>query len=328
MNTNKNQCSFTRSTLISACRKTALAVVALSLVSAGSERAPAAVLYATSIGGSQIDKVDTVANTVTTYLNTPSAADSIMFDPAQRVLYTQLYTGQVRRYDPTSLTDSLIASGFNGPADIVLEPGGNTMLVSEFYGAKIDRINLTTFGVTTLLTTSYGGPEGLAYVGTRLFANLGNRYGGPTGKYVAEIDPVTGAILSTSPGLDSLDGLTYDPYSGRLYASSLLGNYILSINPNNLNDVQNVTGKLGIIPGPDGITTDSIGNLFIAGGGDSYIYQLDLVNNILTQNTFVFGLDDLAPASGLGSLSPEPSASALMGLGLAGLLGACRRMKK
>ena len=33
-----------------------------------------------------------------------------------------------------------------------MEPGGNTMLVSEFYGGKIDRIDLTTNVVSTLLS--------------------------------------------------------------------------------------------------------------------------------------------------------------------------------
>ena len=105
---------------ILACRRSRLAALALSFVLVASGQAAAAELYATSIAGSQIDKVDTVANTVTTYLNTPSAADSIMFDSSQRVIYTQLYTGEVRRFDPSGPTDVLIASGFNGPADIVL----------------------------------------------------------------------------------------------------------------------------------------------------------------------------------------------------------------
>jgi sugar lactone lactonase YvrE len=310
----------------SVCRRTVVVLVALVIVSIGSGSASAATLYATSIAGSQIDKVDTVANTVNLFFGTSSGADSIMFDSQQRAIYTLHFAGEVRRYDPSNATDVGIASGLSFPADIALEPGGNTMLVSEIWAGKIDRINLTTSAVTPLLTGG-GHPEGLAYVGNRLFANLGNRYGGPTGKYVAEINPVNGSILATSPGLDSLDGLTYDSYSGRLYASSLYGNYVLSINPNNLSDVQNVSSKLGNIPGPDGITSDGVGNIFIAAGGDEYIYQLDLVNNTLAQNTYVYGLDDLAPASGLGSM-PEPSTLALLSAGAISLLAVVRRRSK
>jgi hypothetical protein len=302
---------------IQACGKSAFAAIILSTVSVVGVRAQAAVLYATSIAGSQIDKVDTVANSVTTYLNTPSAADSIIFDTSQRVLYTEIFNGQVWRYDPTGPTNVPIAGGFSNPADMVLEPGGNSMLVSEFSGGKIDRINLTTNAVSTLLSPG-DNPEGLAYDGTRLFANLGSRGGGPTAKFVAEINPTTGAIIATSPGLDSLDGLTYDPFSGMLYASSLFSNLIYSIDPNNLSIVHDVTSKLGTIPAPDGITSDGIGNIFIASSaslGDSHIYQLDLIANTLTQKTFVNGLDDLAPASGLGSL-PEPSSFVLAMFGV------------
>ncbi len=98
-------------------QKNAVAVIVLSMVSVVSVRASADVLYATSIGGSQIDKVDTVANSASLYLNTPSAADSIIFDSTQRVIYTALYLGEVRRYDPTGPSDTVIAGGFGTPAD-------------------------------------------------------------------------------------------------------------------------------------------------------------------------------------------------------------------
>jgi len=303
--------------------------IALGLVTLLGRPTSAAELYATSIAGSQIDKVDTVTHAVSTFVNTPSAADSIIFDSMQRVIYTEIFNGDVRRYDPSNSTDVLLASGLNNPADMVLEPGGNSMLVSEYGGGKIDRIDLTTNTISTLLSPG-DNPEGLAYDGARLFANLGARYGGPTAKYVAEIDPVTGAILHVSPGLDSLDGLTYDPYSGLLYASSLFGNSIVSLDPNNLNNVVNVTSHLGVMPSPDGITTDGVGNIFIASSaslGDSYIYQLDLINSTLTQNTFVYGLDDLAPLIGDGSL-PEPSTLVLAAMGVMALAANCWRSRK
>src|SRR5262249_14226079 len=160
----------------------------------------------------------------TTVLGLSTAVDSLVFDPMGRIIYTALNAGQVRRFNPVTMVDQLLASGFSMPADLALEPGGNSVLVSEFGGGRIDRIDLTTNNVTVLATVG-GNPEGLAYDGTgRLFANLGNRNGGPTGKFVAQLNPVTGAILAQSPGLDSLDGLTFDAFTGNLYAASLLGN--------------------------------------------------------------------------------------------------------
>ena len=297
------------------------AVAVLGLISQFSNPAQATILYATSVTNSLIDRVDMSTNTVTTYLNTPSDADSIMFDSAGRLIYTELYTTNVDRYDPSTLTNTVIASGLNNPADIVMEPGGNSMLVSEFYGAKIDRIDLNTNLLTTLPVPgiAVGGPEGLAYDGSRLFANLGVRSGGPTGKYLAEINPVTGAIIAQSPGLNSLDGLTYDPYSGMLFASSLLGNLVYEIDPNNLSNVSILGGSRPVtILGPDGITTDGLGNIFVASSssdGDSHIYQFNLPSNTLTQGPMVVGLDDLAPASGPGSAVPEPACLSLVAMG-------------
>jgi sugar lactone lactonase YvrE len=300
-----------------------LSIVALTVAPFATRHARATTLYATSVSQSQIDKVDTVTNSVTTVLAPPSAPDSIIFDGSGNIIYSGLYTGQVVRYNPMTNTSTPLASGFSTPADMVLEPGGNTMLVSDFSAGNIDRINLSTNMVTTL-ATGLGNPEGLAYDGSRLFANVGARAGGPTGKEVVELNPVTGAVIATSPGLNSLDGLTYDPYSGLLYACALYGNAVLSLDPNNLSNVHDVTSSLGTLSSPDGITTDGIGNIFIANTGDQRIYDLNLAANTLTQDTFVRGLDDLAPASGNGSV-PEPSSFALLGLSITAF--AARRRK-
>jgi streptogramin lyase len=285
-------------------------------------RARATILYTTSNSGySEIDQVNTIPQTVSTYLNINASnqPDSIIFDSSGNVIYSAFTAGEVIRYDPITTVSTILATGLSTPADMVLEPGGNTLLVSGFSSGDIDRVNLNTLSVTPL-STGLGNPEGLAYVGSKLFVNIGYRGGGPNGKAVAEINPVTGAIITTTTGLNSLDGLTYDPYSGLLYASSLFGNLVYSIDPNNLANVQIATGT-GIVPGPDGITADGIGNIFIASSasdGDSHVYQLNLISHALTQNAFVPGLDDLAPASGLGSI-PEPSTFALAGLGVFGL---------
>ncbi len=290
-----------------------MALVACVTVS----RAQAETLYATANDGySEIDQVDTVTNSVTTYLNTIAPPDSVMFDSSGDVIYSTVTVGngQVVKYNPITMVSTTLASGLTNSADVVLEPGGNSMLVSDYGNGSIERINLNTFMVTTL-ATGLGNPEGLAYVGNKLFANIGNRYGGPTGKEVVQLNPITGAILATSPGLNSLDGLTYDSYSGLLYASSLFGNFVYSIDPNNLNNVQIATGT---VPGPDGIASDGLGNIFIASSdsiGDSHVYQFNLTNNTMTQRALVNGLDDLAPASGGGSI-PEPSSLALLSFGV------------
>ena len=149
--------------------------------------------------------------------------------------------------------------------------------------------------------------------------------------HVAQLDPSTGAILHQSPCppgggppcLPSLDGLAYDSYSHMLYAASLFGKTVYQIDPNNLNNVVD----LGQLYGwsntqtqfffPDGITSNGSGHLFAASApaacnpptvcGDGYIYDINLTTGTLTRGDFISdGLDDLAPASGLGAPLGEP----------------------
>jgi streptogramin lyase len=300
-----------------ACRGFPVLVVLFAALGTPPPPANADVIFATSLEGAQIVRVDTATNAVTPIFSGVQA-DSLMFDTSGRIIYTAINQGQVRRFDPNTNSDVLLAGGLNMPADMILEPGGNTMLVSEFNGGKIDRINLTTLGLSLLGT--YGGtPQGLAYDSQgRLFANLGNRNGGPTGTFIAQLDPVTGAVLSQTTGLDSLDGLTFDSFTGKLFASSLNGNHLYQVDPNNLASVSSVASG---IPNPDGLTSNGMGDIFVAARGDFHIYQYHISSSSVIQRTFVNGLDDLAPATGLGApvTVPEPASLLLAGLGALGL---------
>ena len=296
---------------ISVSRKAALTVAALSLLLLGTERAPGTLLYATSSSDNKIYQVDTVTNAVTPYFTAVQSPDSLMFDTLGNVIYTALSAGTVRSYNPNTLVDSLITGGLNGPADVALEPGGTTMLVSEFYGGNIDRIDLTNDILTTLYSAPGTNPEGTAFDAFgNLFGNLGIRSTSAQ-KYVAQIDPTAGTILHQSPNLFSLDGLTYDPFSHKLYAASIFGNTVYQVDPSNLSSVVDLGLAHGwSIPGADGITSDGSGHVFVAsapgGGGDGHIYDVNVVTGALTQGPFVSdGLDDLAPASGLGAPKGE-----------------------
>jgi hypothetical protein len=208
--------------------------------------------------------------------------------------------------------DELLASGFNSPVDMTLEPGGGTMLVSELNGGKIDRIDLTAHQVSVLATPG-GNPEGLAYdCDGRLFANLGVRSDGAT-KYVAELDPVTGATLRVSPMLNFLDGLVYDTFSGKLYATTFFSNGLYAIDPDNLSNVTPLF--FGRIPGADGLTSDGQGNIFIAARGDFHVYHYNIPGDAVTRRDdigFISGMDDLAPppvCEGTGPIQPGQTAT-------------------
>lgn len=315
-----------REALASVTRKAALTAAVLSLLMFGSERAPATLLYATSYFSSSSPKavyrVDSLNQSVVLTYPTLESPDSLIFDATGKIIYTALSASQVRSYDTNNpnplLADQLITafSAGKSPADLTLEPNGQTILVSLSTGKEIDRINLTSHSVINQFTnfppiTDPANPEGLAYDNTgRLFACMVFT----TGSYVAQLNTTTGTVVNqTTTPMNNVDGLTYDPFSQMLYATSRYGGTVYQINPNNLTviDLQATHGWIGV-PQLDGITSDGSGHLFVASpgsnaGGTGSVYDIDLINSMFTLVTFVSdGLDDLAPVVGLGAPPGEP----------------------
>jgi len=253
------------------------------------------ILFVTSREDNQILKVDLTTNTVTLVTTPPIGCtpDSLQLDSQGRIVYDCNITNQLRRFDPAGPSDVLLAdstNGINSPQDIVIEPGGNTVLVSNFLGNTITRTNLTTLATTTLVS-NIANPQGLAYdPAGHLFAIKGFASVGTT-SFVVQIDPVSGAILHSSIAFDStntLDAMVYDPFSHLLYATSQ-ENGVFSIDPTTL-----VAINVGGVPKPDGLTTDAQGLLYVASRTDSSIYSFNVLTNVATKMTTVPGLDDIA----------------------------------
>ena len=130
---NKKQFTHVGELLISHFTSTAPALLALGLFLAGSTRTSATLLYATSSNDNVIYSDDSlIPNSRVMYFTALKSPDCLMFDTLGNVIYTALSAGEVRSYNPNTAVDSLISSGLNGPADMALEPGGQTMLVSEY----------------------------------------------------------------------------------------------------------------------------------------------------------------------------------------------------
>lgn len=298
--------------------------------------AEAAIVYGTKFTNpGQVVRIDTTSGQVTPLLTTGNSPDSLVFDGAGRIIYTVFGTNQLRRFDPAigAASDVLVASGFSGPLDLALDPGGATVLVSSALAPRIDRVNLSSGAVTPFVNT---GGAGIAYDNSgRLFANLPG--------IVAELNPVTGAVVQSTSGvfIPSFDGLTFDPSTGNLFATDGTGTHLYRLNRNNLAAGAQLVTTIAQGNFVDGIAADGSGNLFVAvrnTGNESAsgLFVVNATTGATSQVAFVPFLDDIAPLVGLGSppvatapAAVVPTLSSLtlfaLSIALAGLaLGAVR----
>ena len=268
-------------------------------------------------GDNTISAWDVTTNTLTT-VDTPSVdLDSLMFDTHGNIVYDSFSSSVVGRFNVTTKVNTSVTGTFVGPADMALEPGGTTALISNAGGTTISRIDLTTSAAIGSLSVGLR-PDGIIYDNAgHLFAVLGLNE-------VAEIDPITGAIIKSVSTPDQPDGLTFDATTGKLYAASDGGGfYTISTDLS--------TATFTSVPGEvfDGIA--SVGNelLFVVRNTGGLEYDLT-TNSVVETSGLIAGADDIAPLAGLGGPVPvpEPLTLSLFGAGLAGAVALRRRKKK
>jgi streptogramin lyase len=243
----------------------------------------------------------------------------MIFNGPNTIIYTQVVNSQIDIFNTLTSTNSVLATGFAQPRDLVLDPSGTTLVVSDFLSGTIDRVVIAT-GVTTVLSHPGGTPDGLAYDGKGDLFVVINR------DQIVQIDPTTGAVLAKSKVFDgNLDGLTFDTFSGKLWVASENGG-IFSVTTD-LGTVTGFTGPAGT--SFDGIEGNGLGSLFLANFGAN-VYQFTIASGTFTSETAVPGIDDLAPIVGGGSgggptPAPEPGSWALLVMGLTGVITFARR---
>jgi hypothetical protein len=239
------------------------------------------------------------------------------WDTATNIIYSIIGTNSIGIYNLSTHANRILATGgnFNGVADMALDPGGATFLVSNAFDGSIDRVNIATGAVTTLYN---GGlrPDGVTYDGSgHLFAVLNL-------SEVAQLDPTTGAVLKTISTPNQPDSISFDALTGKLYVSSDGGGFYTL--PTDLSSATftSVSGS----PVFDGMA--SSGNLlyFVVRGTGALIYDLN-TGTVTERSPSIPGADDIAPLTGLGSPVPEPSSIVLFGSGFAILAGAAIRRK-
>ena len=297
--------------------------LALGMALAMSQPASAQTLYATSINTGIIYKVDVPTHHVTPYFNTGAALDSLFFDAAGRIIYSQLNAGRVMAYDPNSHSNVALGSGLSSPIDMTLEPNQTSCLVSV--ASSLRRVSLSGGVIGSVLSLG-NRPDGLAYdASNHLFVNVSTGFQVNNSR-VKRIDPTTGAVIAQSANTGVfLDGLTYDSATGMLFASDYNNGRLTMLNPATL-AITFLTPKGALLSAPDGITSDGLGNLYIASRGNSHVVEYNIASNNATVIATIAGLDDLAPAVGLGAPVPEPGTVALLlGAAVPGVLLLRRR---
>ena len=262
-------------------------------------------LYATGESSQKLYKVDMSTGGVTPLASLTNRPDSLIVDSSGRILFTTGGSaGTVSMFDPSTGLISLVASGLSFPRDLIFDPGQATILVSNFGLGQIVRVTLAT-GTVTPLISKLGTVDGLAYdaVG-HLFAVVNHH------KQIIQINPSSGAILKTltvitNPpvGWYGLDGLTYDSYTGRLWASDVGSGTNCASGANCLVEIPTDLSSFtffqpGAIPAPDGIISDGKGNLFV-GAGAAVAMQYNILTDSVVKTVKVPSIDDvaLAPAN-------------------------------
>ncbi len=211
--------------------------------------------------------------------------DDLTVNAAGQLIYSVPSTGTVYLYDPTTGINTTLVTGLKYARDLEIEPGGQTMLIAIYSPGAIVRFNFATGATTTLanlgaelkaLGTCDGQPcpktstcDGIAY------DPYGNLYAVANHNYIVQINPTTGAIVNTlflepAHGINGGDGMTYDSYTGSLWAThdGTTGDGLLQI-PVTASGLGS-TFSLFLTPAltasgspPDGIKSDGKGNLYI-----------------------------------------------------------------
>jgi len=229
------------------------------------------------------------SKTVITIANTGAKPDSVILGSDELIIYALAGAGEVHSFNPYSKVDTTLATGLTSPANMVLEPGCKSILVSDVGVNKIFRIMLANHA----LTTFYSGPdkiEGLAY------DNKGDLFANDEQLNAIVEFSFDGTIINQTPSnlpLTAPYGLAYDAHTTALYATSNTGQVIYSA-PTTLATVSSIS--FPVAPVLQDVVSDGGGNLYVMGvnGTTGTIFKYAIVKAITTTLNSAPGLYDVA----------------------------------
>jgi sugar lactone lactonase YvrE len=258
-------------------------------------------LYITNEPKSTLELLNVSTGVLTTLYDIGGKPDDLTLNAEGQLLYSIPVAGTVDLYDPVSGINSVLVSGVTNARDLFVEPGGKTMLIAIYAPGKILRYNFSTKETVTL-TTKLGTCDGIAY------DPFGNLYAVANHNTIVQINPVSGAVVNTlvlepHVGVNGGDGLTYDSYSGSLWAThdGTTGKGLLQIPVSAAGFTEAgftsflftkaLTGSA-----PDGIKSDGKGNLYIGAIQTAFVYHIP--TNTITKSIVVAGADGVSLVPG------------------------------
>lgn len=266
-----------------------------------------------------------VATVQNNWVNTPpNGPDSVVFAPNGNLLISNTDQQIITEINPTTgvtVRAQVNSTPIYNVADLAIQPGMNVVYAVSWATNRIARVDLTT-GVTTYISSGIGDLGGITFNGdgTRLFVSS---HGGA----IAEINPLTGAVIRSITPNGSPDGMTYDPTTGKLYVTGCPSGVCQVSITSGATPTLSLETQLSAVNG-DGIAADGLGHLLVVSGFNN-LWNLDIATNTAhLQASGIYSADDVAPIVGAGAppsnATPELDSLALFG---SGVLGAAAYLK-
>jgi WD40 repeat protein len=258
---------------------------------------PAQQAYIANESQGKLVQLDFATGLQTTLYTIGGHPDDLTLNSQGQLIYSVPASGTICLYDPVTGNNTTLVSAIKWVRDLVIEPGGTSMLIGVYSPGQILRYNFVT-GTTEVLSKKLGTVDGLAY------DPAGHLFAVANHNTIVQIDPASGKVLKTlvlEPhlGVNGGDGMTYDSYTGQLWVTH--DGKLPSGPEGGLIEVPtDLSGftlyQTGKILSPDGIDSDGKGNLYIGAGwyADEYNIPTDTVTK-----SFVFkGADGISLVPG------------------------------
>lgn len=236
-----------------------------------------------------------------------SGPDSVIFDHHGKMLVSNYDDGSIWMIDTAGPTVLQKYQGMRGVADMALDPLSDTVVAIQWSGNQVYRVNLQTGAVTSLCPCINANGDGSIYgFGGVAFDGRGRLFVSSHNGYIYELDPKTGQVIRSLFNDYGMDGMTFDPVSGHIFASDCGGICEFSITSGDskldISQLKSYTSTDG-----DGIAADGQGHILVVSG--TQLLRLDLATDTTTSiATGINSADDVAPVVGSGA-PPPPSIS-------------------